>query len=778
MSNSDSKTSRIVKAIALAAAVTVWVYPIETNGAVPIIASGLSSFNLEEPTVLYLPYATDPNNPFTTGDTYPNIIDEGGGMIRSTLRYYHDPSDLSNDWWDGDRNGADPTAGSSDINRQRAEVKNLGGTSYRQLTGETYEYSYDFRTNPDFVATGHFCHIFQLKATDETGVGSSGIPLVTLSLRLNNGVTRGELQYNSGTSGTARTFSFTPGEWVHAVIRITTSTSAESTGVVMASINGDAFQGVSGLPIFRTGATTYYNKWGFYRGIGVSYGVPFGDSWIEDRTVTLLKGATTSILSWKGGLNSNAWDNAATLNWLNGSSTDSFSAVDQVKFDDSTANNAVNLVTAVAPGYTVVDASQNYTFSGTGSISGGTLVKKNTGMLTLATTNTYPGLTQVQGGTLLISGSIGNNSLAWITGGTLRAGSTAALGSNSAIGTTIEGGTLDINGLSLNTEPVTVKGSGVGGNGAIVNSSTQQTNALTVVTLSGDATFGGTSTPPGSTGFGRWDIRTYSGGPTATLSTGGNAYNLNKVGANQVSLVATTVDAALGNININQGFLGFQTSTNSMGDPNKSVTIASGAALEFYNTTNAMNKKCVLNGGTIWAESGTGTNNTFTGPITVNGAGGIFDAGGGLTGGTPKPTAVLILTGAITGIGGVTKYGPGTVFLTGKPGYAGNTSINDGTLQVNTTGSPVSLHIVSGAGTLGVGNGSAMTNLTVDSISLDILAVGNGSKLTIAPLAGGPLANAESLSPVPEPANLVMLLSACFAGILLLIPGHLKLQDN
>ena len=71
----------------------------------------------------------------------------------------------------------------------------------------------------------------------------------------------------------------------------------------------------------------------------------------------------------------------------------------------------------------------------------------------------------------------------------------------------------------------------------------------------------------------------------------------------------------------------------AMGDPNKTVTIASGAALEFYNTANAMNKKCVLNGGTIWGESGTGTNNTFAGPITVNSAGGIFDAGGGLTGG-------------------------------------------------------------------------------------------------------------------------------------------------
>jgi autotransporter-associated beta strand protein len=726
-------SGRVVLALILPCAAS-WFCAIDARAVTPIIATGLSSFDLEEPSVIY-----HPSTATFTSDSYANIIDEGGGMIRETLRNYQDQ-----DWWDGDRN-------TTNADRQRAEVKNLGGTSYRQLTGETYEYSYDFRTNPEFVATGHFCHIFQLKATDETDVGSSGSPLVTLSLYKSGGVTVGRLQYQSGDASSStivRTFAFTPGQWIHAVIRITTTSSSGSNGVVLASINGDAFQGVTGVPVYRNGATTYYNKWGFYRGIGLDYGVPLGDSWVEDRTVTLLKGAT-NILKWNGGLNGNAWDLAATQNWLNGAAASPFNTADQVSFDDSTANTTVNVVGSVAPNYTVINAAQNYTFSGTGAISGGTLVKKGTGTLTLATTNTYPGLTQVQAGTMLVTGSIGNNSLAWVTGGTLRAGSTAALGTNGTIGTTIGGGTLDINGFNLGSEPVTVEGAGVSNNGAIINTGAQQTSALRLVTLSNDVTFGGT---------GRWDIR----GSGATLSTGGRPYGLTKTGANQISFVATAVDAALGAININQGVLAFQTGTTSMGDPTKTVTVASGAVLGFYNTSLVMNKRAVLNGGTIWAESGIGSQNNFIGPVTINAAGGVFDAGGALTGGTPNANAVLTISGAISGAGNLTKNGPGTVFIATAPSYAGSTTISDGTLQVNAH-SAVTLHAISGTGTLGVDN---TTDLTAASIMVGVLNVGPGSTVTIAPLPGGPLAGDQAPAPVPEPATWAMLLMACAAVLL------------
>jgi autotransporter-associated beta strand protein len=243
------------------------------------------------------------------------------------------------------------------------------------------------------------------------------------------------------------------------------------------------------------------------------------------------------------------------------------------------------------------------------------------------------------------------------------------------------------------------------------------------------------------------------------LNTNGNPYNLSKVG-NKMITIRGIVDAALGSININEGIFCFQFESSSMGDPSKTVTIAAGATLGFTSVSQTMDKVCVLDGGTIWAMNGySASQNTFAGPISVDSAGGTFDAGSGLVGGSPTPSAVLHLTGPITGPGGVTKNGPGTVFITGTPGYDGNSAINAGILQINTIGSPV-LHSVTGAGTLGVGNGTNITSLTVDSINLGTLTIGAGSTVNIAAIPGGPLAEPLPLTPVPEPSALAMLLLA------------------
>jgi hypothetical protein len=64
------------------------------------------------------------------------------------------------------------------------------------------------------------------------------------------------------------------------------------------------------------------------------------------------------------------------------------------------------------------------------------------------------------------------------------------------------------------------------------------------------------------------------------------------------------------------------------------------------------------------------------------------------------------------------------------------------------------MHDVSGAGTLGIDNA---THLTAASIYTGTLRIGAGSKVTIAPILGGPLADAYSTVPVPEPATLQLL---------------------
>src|SRR5204863_9130142 len=99
-----------------------------------------------------------------------------------------------------------------------------------------------------------------------------------------------------------------------------------------------------------------------------------------------------------------------------------------------------------------------------------------------------------------------------MSGGTLKAGSSAALGAANGNTTIASGATLDVNAQNLTSETVIVGGNGVGSNGAIVNSGASQTSALRNVTLTADTTFGGT---------GRGDIRNTGG--AATLSTLGQA---------------------------------------------------------------------------------------------------------------------------------------------------------------------------------------------------------------------------------------------------------------
>jgi autotransporter-associated beta strand protein len=686
--------------------------PFQARAATPVVVQNEAGFEgLEEPKVIYFPdtntFENDPTN-------FQNHVDEGGGLFRDTLRNYY--STLG--WWDGD--GAD----TSNTDRQRSEPKGIVGLGHQQVE-QTFEYSFDFRTDPTFQATSNFDHIFQLKATN----GDDGSPLATISLYKSGSGIQGRVDaFSDGSSGSTSetvpvTFSYTAGQWIHFVIRITPCAAGESTGQIQLSVNGGAFTGIANAPVDLTGSTDFRPKFGFYRGISTTNGVPAGISWVEHRTITGYIG-TSNVLTWNGTATTSTWDNNTTQSFLNGTSAASFNIDDQINFTDAAANAAVNISGNVWPNYIRVNSSKNYVLSGTGSIVGGTLRKDGSGMLTLATTNSYPGLTDIRAGTLLVTGSVGNNSLVSITGGTLKAGSSAALGTNSTIGTQIDGGTLDINGFNLTTEPISVDGTGAGGVGAIINSGAQQTSALTNVTLTADATFGGS---------GRWDIR----GTGATLSTGGTSANLTKTGTNQVSLVGTNVDSALANININQGELCFQTSTTSMGDPTKSVTVASGAALGFFNTTAVMNKLCTLNGGTIWGESGTGTQNTFSGAITLGSAGGVFDAGSALTGGTPNANAVLTISGAIGGIGALTKNGPGTLTISNiNNTWSGGTTINAGTL-VLTGKIPGAATINSGAtlqgsgsvgGLLSVANGGDLApGNSVGTLSVGSLSLGNGA---------------------------------------------------
>src|SRR5204862_7314963 len=72
-------------------------------------------------------------------------------------------------------------------------------------------------------------------------------------------------------------------------------------------------------------------------------------------------------------------------------------------------------------------------------------------------------------------------------------------------------------------------------------------------------------------------------GTVSRLDTTGQPFNIAKVGTNQVSLVSiTNVDAALGDIDIQQGTFSVQNNTGQLGDPSKTLTVRTNATLDLF----------------------------------------------------------------------------------------------------------------------------------------------------------------------------------------------------
>ena len=295
------------------------------------------------------------------------------------------------------------------------------------------------------------------------------------------------------------------------------------------------------------------------------------------------------------------------------------------------------------------------------AISGsGTLIKTNTDALTLSTDNsTWTGA-------------------ALVKQGTLKVGAMNAVGNGNTPITVSSGATLDFNGVANNLFSVTVSGSGVGGNGAIVNNAADVYPVVTNITLAGNAVIGGT---------GRWDLRSLggtTGNPAlATLNcAGGQPCNLTKVGNNFIAIVAATVDTNLANIDLQSGTLDIEGNTTGLGNPTNTLTVETGATLFFWQPTNQLNKVFVMQDGS-WFQNGSGAT-AIIGPVTLNtnasgGPGDVnFNCGG----------TSLSFSNVISGPGNLNKVNSGQyLFLAATNTYTGNTVVNAGWLALVGNGS-------------------------------------------------------------------------------------------
>lgn len=152
-------------------------------------------------------------------------------------------------------------------------------------------------------------------------------------------------------------------------------------------------------------------------------------------------------LFWYGSI-SKDWDINTTLNWNTGTAkyleyTTTITLGDPVTFDDTLFNDFVsppatnvNLTTVLQPFLVTVDSTLPYSFSGPGQLGGiGSLVKSNTGSLTIGTSNFYSGGTLLGGGTIAVTDS-------------------ANLGATSGR-LTMAGGTLQVNASLADKRPIT-----------------------------------------------------------------------------------------------------------------------------------------------------------------------------------------------------------------------------------------------------------------------------------------------------------------------------------
>jgi rhamnogalacturonan endolyase len=136
--------------------------------------------------------------------------------------------------------------------------------------------------------------------------------------------------------------------------------------------------------------------------------------------------------TWVGGKGNNSWDVGTFINWSGTGGNATFNQGDVVTFDDTgDASIPIALNGLLTPNSVTINSTQDYIFSGNGSITGATaVVKAGTGTLTLATANNYTGATTISGGALLLSGSVHNSANV-----TVQSGATLSLSGNFATGT-------------------------------------------------------------------------------------------------------------------------------------------------------------------------------------------------------------------------------------------------------------------------------------------------------------------------------------------------------
>ena len=282
----------------------------------------------------------------------------------------------------------------------------------------------------------------------------------------------------------------------------------------------------------------------------------------------------------------------------------------------------------------------------------GTLTKTGLGTLSLGTgTSNYSGFT----GAIIVAD------------GVLQTGavSTSPFGSTTAGTTVLSGASLNVNGVAIGAEPLTLSGAGFGGRGALYSSAANG-SASGAITLAADTSFGAIAA---------------AAGLTISGVVNGGAFNITKVGAgavgfNQTNLGTGTLTVAEGSMNVN-GVNGRFTNVPSIA-VNGSGTLNIGDATAGNGVANRFNPAATISlgsgGGNIVILRGSTVANSqsFVSLAVGTGLSSITNTGAA-TGGAPTLTfsGVNPYTRSVGGIINITNTNLTTTF-TNAPSGAGN----------------------------------------------------------------------------------------------------------
>ncbi len=428
---------------------------------------------------------------------------------------------------------------------------------------------------------------------------------------------------------------------------------------------------------------------------------------------------------------------------------------------DSFTIDANRGIALTGPGTLSVDPTMTLAYAG--EIAGASnLTKTGTGTLVLAGTNTYTGTTTVSGGVLRVQNAAALGATA--TGTTVTNGeaieidgaglviaepitslngtgiaATGALrnlandnewsGAITLAGATrvnTDGGTFTLSsGINANTRALTVGGAGNWDISAITGTTASLTkDGAGALTLSANSTYTGVTTiNAGTLALGVANAvdasSAFAVASGATLDLAGLSHSLGSLaGAGSVmSSVAGAVTVTVGERNTNTTFSGV------LSDGLGTVSLTKvGTGTLTLSGANSYSGPTSISAGTISipTDSGLGTppgsptagHLTFGGGTLLASASFTLDANRGIALTGPGTVSVnsgrtLIYGGVVAGAADLIKVGAGTLVLSGVNTFSGPTTINAGTVSVDTDaglgtapGAPAAGHLTFGGGTL------------------------------------------------------------------------------